>query len=193
MSPWVNPDDKNAKKRFKLGKLDDKKSRIVNQRPYANNLDVIVDYVFSNANPSVRGSAAISDPRNVSIKVQHSFVALPKNDYQPRQDDARIGYFTNQFDNMTSADWAPYEDVIKRWDLQKKDPSAALSEPVKPITWWIENTTPVEWRDTIRDAVLAWNTSFEKAGFKNAIEVKIQPDDADWDAGDINYLSLIHI
>ncbi|WP_417699052.1 zinc-dependent metalloprotease [Pseudoalteromonas lipolytica] len=187
VSPWVNPDDKNAKKRFKLGKLDDKKSRIVNQRPYANNLDVIVDYVFSNANPSVRGSAAISDPRNVSIKVQHSFVALPKNDYQPRQDDARIGYFTNQFDNMTSADWAPYEDVIKRWDLQKKDPSAALSEPVKPITWWIENTTPVEWRDTIRDAVLAWNTSFEKAGFKNAIEVKIQPDDADWDAGDINY------
>lgn len=187
VSPWSNPKDKNASKRFKLGKLDDKKSRIVKQRPYPNNLDVVVDYVFSNANPTVRGSNAVSDPRNVSIKVQHSFVALPKNDYQARQDDARIGYFTNEFDNMTSADWAPYEDVIKRWDLQKKDPTAALSEPVKPITWWIENTTPVEWRDTIRDAVLAWNSSFEKAGFKNAIEVKVQPDDADWDAGDINY------
>ncbi|MEZ7279711.1 zinc-dependent metalloprotease [Pseudoalteromonas sp. 68 DY56-GL68] len=187
ISPWPNPDDKNAKKRFKLGKLDDKKSRIVQHRPYPNNLDITVDYVFTNANPSVRGSEAISDPRNVSIKVQHSFVALPKNNYQPRHDDARIGYFTNQFDNMTSADWAPYEDVIKRWDLQKKDPTAALSEPVKPITWWIENTTPIEWRDTIRDAVLAWNPSFEKAGIKNAIQVKIQPDDADWDAGDINY------
>jgi hypothetical protein len=187
ISPWPNPDDKNAKKRFKLGKLDDKKSRIVQHRPYPNNLDITVDYVFTNANPSVRGSEAISDPRNVSIKVQHSFVALPKNNYQPRHDDARIGYFTNQFDNMTSADWAPYEDVIKRWDLQKKDPTAALSEPVKPITWWIENTTPIEWRDTIRDAVLAWNPSFEKAGIKNAIQVKVQPDDADWDAGDINY------
>jgi hypothetical protein len=187
VSPWVNPKDKDASKRFKLGKLDDKKSRITTQRPYPNNLDVVVDYVFTNAEPKVRGSSAVSDPRNVSIKVQHSFVALPSNNYQPRLDDARIGYFTNQFDNMTSADWAPYEDVIKRWDLQKKDPSAALSEPVKPITWWIENTTPVEWRDTIRDAVLAWNSSFEKAGFKNAIEVKIQPDDADWDAGDINY------
>ncbi|MCF7501800.1 zinc-dependent metalloprotease [Pseudoalteromonas sp. L1] len=187
ISPWPNPDDKNAKKRFKLGKLDDKKSRIVQHRPYPNNLDITVDYVFTNANPSVRGSEAISDPRNVSIKVQHSFVALPKNNYQPRHDDARIGYFTNQFDNMTSADWAPYEDVIKRWDLQKKDPTAALSEPVKPITWWIENTTPIEWRDTIRDAVLAWNSSFEKAGIKNAIQVKVQPDDADWDAGDINY------
>ena len=187
VSPWPNPNDKNAKKRFKVGKLSDKKSRIIKQRPYPNNLDVVVDYVFENANPSVRGSSAISDPRNVSVKVQHSFVALPENSYQPRIDDARIGYFTNQFDQMTSPDWAPYKDVIKRWDLQKKDPSAALSEPVKPITWWIENTTPVEWRDTIKEATLAWNSSFEKAGFKNAIEVKVQPDDADWDAGDINY------
>lgn len=187
VSPTPNPADKNAKKRFKVGKLDAKKSRIIKQRPYPNNLDVVVDYVFTNPSPTVRGSNAVSDPRSVSVKVQHSFVALPKNDYHPRMDDARIGYFTNQFDQMTSTDWAPYEDVIKRWDLQKKDPSAALSEPVKPITWWIENTTPIQWRDTIRDAVLTWNTSFEKAGFKNALEVKVQPDDADWDAGDINY------
>ncbi len=187
VSPTINPADKNAKKRFKVGKLDSKKSRIIKQRPYPNNLDVVVDYVFTNASPTVRGSGAISDPRSVSVKVQHSFVALPKNNYQPRLDDARIGYFTNQFDQMTSTDWTPYEDVIKRWDLQKKDPSAALSEPVKPITWWIENTTPIEWRDTIKDAVLAWNSSFEKAGLKNALEVKVQPDDADWDAGDINY------
>ena len=187
VSPTINPADKNAKKRFKVGKLDSKKSRIIKQRPYPNNLDVVVDYVFTNASPTVRGSGAVSDPRSVSVKVQHSFVALPQNNYQPRLDDARIGYFTNQFDQMTSTDWTPYEDVIKRWDLQKKNPSAALSEPVKPITWWIENTTPIEWRDTIKDAVLAWNSSFEKAGFKNALEVKIQPDDADWDAGDINY------
>ncbi|MBH0069216.1 zinc-dependent metalloprotease [Pseudoalteromonas sp. NZS100] len=187
VSPTPNPADKNAKKRFKVGKLDDKKSRIIKQRPYPNNLDVVVDYVFTNPSPTVRGSNAVSDPRSVSVKVQHSFVALPNNNYAPRMDDARIGYFTNQFDQMTSTDWAPYQDVIKRWDLQKKDPSAALSEPVKPITWWIENTTPIQWRDTIRDAVLTWNTSFVKAGFKNALEVKVQPDDADWDAGDINY------
>ncbi|WP_105265483.1 zinc-dependent metalloprotease [Pseudoalteromonas sp. T1lg76] len=187
VSPWSNPDDKDAKKRFKLGKLDDKKSRIIKHRPYPNNIDIVVDYVFNNDNPSVRGSAAISDPRAVSIKVQHSFVALPQNDYQPRYDDARIGYFSNQFDDMTSADWAPYKDVIKRWNLVKKDPHAELSEPVEPIVWWIENTTPVEWRDTIKEGVLGWNSSFEKAGFKNALVVKVQPDDADWDAGDINY------
>ncbi|MEQ3512231.1 zinc-dependent metalloprotease [Pseudoalteromonas sp. BZB3] len=187
VSPWKRAGDKNASKRFNVGKLDSKKSRIIKQRPYSNNLDIVVDYVFSNPNPSVRGSAAVTDPRSVSVKVQHSFVALPKNDYQPRKDDARIGYFTNQFDVMTSPDWTPYNDVIKRWDLVKKDPSAELSEPVEPIVWWIENTTPVEWRDTVRDGVLAWNSAFEKIGFKNALVVKVQPDDADWDAGDINY------
>ncbi|WP_462156896.1 zinc-dependent metalloprotease [Pseudoalteromonas sp. GB56] len=187
VSPWANPDDKDAKKRFKLGKLDGKKSRIIKHRPYPNNIDIVVDYVFDNDNPSVRGSEAISDPRSVSIKVQHSFVALPQNNYQPRYDDARIGFFTNQFDDMTSPDWAPYKDVIKRWNLVKKDPNAAVSEPVEPIVWWIENTTPVEWRDTIEKGVLAWNAAFEKAGFKNALVVKVQPDDAQWDAGDINY------
>ncbi|WP_440054496.1 zinc-dependent metalloprotease [Pseudoalteromonas sp. T1lg65] len=187
VSPWKNPNDKNAAKRFALGKLDDKKSRVVKHRAYDNNVDVVVDYVFSNPNPAVFGSNSITDPRFVTVTVQHSFIALPQNGYQPRYDDARVGYFINQFDDMTSPDWAPYKDVIKRWNLVKKDPSAAISEPVEPIVWWIENTTPVEWRDTIRDAVLAWNTSFEKVGFKNAIVVKQQPDDADWEAGDVNY------
>jgi len=187
VSPWVIPDDPNAKTRFNLGKLDDKKSRIIKHRPYPENLDIVVDYVFADPNPGIRGGNALSDPRSVSIKVQHSFIALPQNNFQPRFDDARVGYFTTQVDDMTSADWAPFRDVIHRWDLQKKDPAAALSEPVKPIVWWIENTTPLEWRDTVAAGVLAWNSAFEKAGFKNALEVRIQPDDADWDAGDINY------
>ena len=53
--------------------------------------------------------------------------------------------------------------------------------------FWIENTTPLEYRDTIATATLAWNEAFEQAGFKNAVQVRVQPDDADWDAGDIRY------
>lgn len=53
--------------------------------------------------------------------------------------------------------------------------------------WWIENTTPQEFRPIIRDAALEWNRAFESAGFKNALEIYEQPDDADWDAGDIRY------
>jgi len=187
VSPWARAGDKNAKKRFKVGKLNDKKSRILNKRAYDNNVDVVVDYVFNNPNPSVYGSKAVSDPRSISIKLQHSFIELPKEDFAPRYEDARIGYFGTQYDQMTSNSWAPYKDVINRWNLVKKNPNAALSEPVEPIVWWIENTTPLEWRDTISNAVLAWNSSFEKAGFKNAMQVKIQPDDATWQAGDLNY------
>ena len=187
VSPWARVNDKNAKKRFKLGKMNDKKSRILHKRAYEDNVDVIVDYVFNNANPSVYGSNAVSDPRSVSIKLQHSFVELPKEQFDPRYDDARVGYFTHQYDKMTSSDWAPYRDVIKRWNLVKQDKTAEVSEPVEPIVWWIENTTPHEWRETIKEGVLAWNSSFEKAGFKNALQVKVQPDDATWDAADINY------
>ncbi|MBI3235806.1 MAG: zinc-dependent metalloprotease, partial [Bacteroidetes bacterium] len=79
------------------------------------------------------------------------------------------------------------KDMIHRWNLEKKDKSAALSEPVEPITWWIENTTPVEFRSVIKDAALTWNLAFEKAGFKNAIKVEEQPDTSSWDAGDIRY------
>ena len=69
----------------------------------------------------------------------------------------------------------------------KKDPTAKISDPVEPITWWIENTTPYEFRDLIKTAGLSWNSAFEKAGFSNVIQIKVQPDDATWDAGDIRY------
>jgi len=100
---------------------------------------------------------------------------------------SRIGYFTDQVTDLTSPSPTPYRDLIHRWDLVKKDKNAVLSEPVEPIVWWIENTTPRQLRDTIRNAALAWNEAFEAAGFKNALVVKEQPDDADWDAGDIRY------
>ena len=176
-----------APPRFKLGKLSKDKTKYVGLRSYPKNTDVTVEYVFDNPAPSVGGGAEVTDPRNVSIQLQHSFIEMPDNDFQPRRDDARLGYFTEQVTDLTSDSWAPYRDVINVWNLVKKDPTAELSEPVEPITWWIENTTPVEWRDTIKEGVLAWNQSFEKAGFKNAMVVKVQPDDAEWDAGDIRY------
>jgi hypothetical protein len=71
--------------------------------------------------------------------------------------------------------------------LEKKDPDADISEPKEPITFWIENTTPLEFRDAVKEGIIRWNKAFEGAGFKKAIHVKIQPDDADWDAGDLRY------
>ena len=112
---------------------------------------------------------------------------MPDEGYEVRYDDPRVGYFLTFVNDMTETGTTNYKDMINRWRLVKKNPDQKISEPVEPITWWIENSTPHEWRETIKDGVLAWNEAFENAGFKNALEVKIQPDDADWDAGDIRY------
>ncbi len=174
-------------KAFKLGSINKEKTKYAKVRNYAENTNITVEYVFGSSKPKNGGSRAVTDARNVSIQVQHSFIKVPENDYEPRFEDPRIGYFTDQVTDMTSVDATPYRDLISRWHLKKKDPTAALSDPETPITWWIENTTPLEWRDVIAEGVLQWNVAFEKAGFSNAMEVKIQPDDAEWDAGDIRY------
>ena len=174
-------------KGFKLGNLSKSKTRYNKIRSYPDNTDVMVEYTYESKYPSKRGGGAITDSRVVSITVQHSIIKMPNNNYKPRRDDSRVGYFTTQSNHMTSVDQVNYRDFINRWDLVKKYPDKQLSEPVKPITWWIENTTPIEFRQIIKDGVESWNLAFEKAGFINAIEVKIQPDTADWDAGDIRY------
>lgn len=172
---------------FSLGNLDKDKTKVSAIRNYPENTDVCIEYVYSTPSVLNGGSSAVTDGRNVSIKVYHSLIAMPENDYEVRFDDPRVGYFTTQVDDQTATNSTPYRDLVHRWNLVKKDPNAALSEPVTPITWWMENTTPVEWRATVEAGVLEWNKAFEKAGFKNAMVVKMQPDDADWDAGDIRY------
>jgi len=172
---------------FSLGKFDKNKSKIKEIKNYPENTNVKTEYVYSNPSVLNGGSNAVTDGRNVSIKVFHTFMNMPESDYETRLDDARVGYFLTQTNNMTSTDVVNYRDFIHRWKLVKKNPNATMSDPVTPITWWIENSTPVEFRETIKDGVLAWNEAFKKAGFNNAMVVKVQPDDADWDAGDVRY------
>lgn len=175
-----------------LGKLSETKTKFTSLRGYPDNTVIGVEYVFENPSPtwaldSKVEADEVTDARYVSIKVQHSLIKVPENDFKPRYDDPRIGYFGTQVTDMTSTDTTPYRDVIHRWHLVKQKPGTKLSEPVTPITFWIENTTPVELRDIIRDATLRWNQAFETAGFKDAVVVKQQPENATWDAGDINY------
>ena len=185
VKPSPNPDA--PPDAFTIGELSGDKTKFADIRNYPQNSDIIVDYVFESRYPTVRASGAVTDERAITVKVQHSLIAMPDDGFTPRLDDYRVGYFFDQVTDLTSDKAAPYRDLITRWRLEKQDPDAAVSDPVTPITWWIENTTPEQYRDTIRDAVLAWNSAFEKAGFSNAIEVKVQPNDADWDAGDIRY------
>lgn len=185
VKPTKTPDAKGP--RFSLGSLSTDKTKIRRIKNYPENTDLIVEYVYDSSSPVVRGGEDVTDARSVSIVMRHSLIEMPKNDYVPRSDDSRIGYFSTRLTDLTSTEVTPYRDMIRRWHLVKKNPKAKLSKPVKPITFWIENTTPKEIRKVVKKGALAWNRAFETAGFKDAIEVKVQPDDVEWDAGDIRY------
>ena len=172
---------------FVWGQLSAEKSRILSFHNYPQNTDVEIEYVFENPPSYGYKEEDAADPRNISISLRYSLIEMPENDFEPRLADQRVGYFTERITNLTSVDLTPYDDLINKWDLQKKNPEEVLSEPVKPITFWLENSTPKDLIPYIKEGVLAWNSAFEKAGFKNAVAVKVQPDDADWDAGDIRY------
>ena len=186
IKPSPNPNSKPGS-RFSLGSLNKKKCQYISINNYPFNSDIAIKYVFDNPLPVNRGGPGITDPRSVNLVIQHSFIEVPDNNYSPRHDDPRVGYFMTQVTDMTSVSNTPYRDLIHRWSLQKKYPELPISEPIDPIIFWIENTTPLEFRDAVKEGVLRWNKAFRTAGFKNAIQVKVQPDDADWDAGDIRY------
>jgi hypothetical protein len=172
---------------FNLGTLNPSKSKYNTIRSFPQNTDIQVDLAYDNPAPYNSGGNDITDARYVRVRMQHTFIEMPKNNYRPRFDDPRVGFFTQEKDDLTSISPVNYRDVINRWNLVKKDPGAALSEPVEPIVWWIENTTPVEYRKTIKEAGEKWNEAFEKAGFKNAVVMKQMPDQVDWDPSDIRY------
>lgn len=172
---------------FNLGSLSSSKSGYLKLNSFPKNTDVAVSLAYENPSPIKFGGKDITDARYVQVKLQHSFIEMPENDYTVRYDDPRVGYFTQEIDDMTTTKVPNYKDVINRWHLVKKDPKAALSEPVEPIVWWVENTTPVEARETILQAGRKWNEAFEKAGFKNAVVMKQMPDTATWDPADIRY------
>lgn len=130
----------------------------------------------------------VPDSRGATIHVHYSISMLPETGYQPRLADDRVGYFlTAVKDYSRKGTEDRFVRYINRWDLQKADPSAEISPPKKPIVFWIERTVPFKYRKAISDGILEWNKAYEKAGFYNAIEVRQQPDNADWDPEDINY------
>jgi hypothetical protein len=172
---------------FNLGNLNSSKSKYHTVRSFPNNTDIVVDLAYDNPVPFNQGGPDITDARYVRVRMQHTFLEVPKNDFRARRADPRVGFFGPEINDQTSISPTPFKDIIDRWHLKKKDPAAAISEPVEPIVWWVENTTPIEYRQTIVEAGLKWNEAFEKAGFKNAVVMNIQPDNCDWDPADIRY------
>ena len=123
--------------------------------------------------------------------VHHSLVVLPETPMQGRFADPRVGYFTEEFtDYSHTKQWAVQREFINRFRLEKKDPAAAVSEVVKPITFYLSKEIPEKWRPYMKQGVEDWAPAFEKAGFKNAIVCKDAPtrtEDPNWDPEDARY------
>ena len=130
------------------------------------------------------------DARSVFVGFVYNFAPLPEP-MRPRLADDRVGFQTTVVSDYTSdTERTPRRYFIERWRLEKRDPDAALSEPKRPITFWIDRNVPVAYRPTIEAGVLAWNAAFERIGFRNAIVVKTQPDDANFDTLDAHHASI---
>ena len=169
------------------GKIDKSKTYVDLVKNYDKNTTVDVVYGFFNPKPKNNTVDAVADKRFTFGKVRHLFVEMPDDQFEPRVADQRVGYFSQKVTDLSSYNYSPVVDLINKWRLIKKNPNDPISEPVEPIVYWVENSTPDEIKPFVVEGIEAWNPAFEKAGFKNAIVAKIQPDDADWDAGDIQY------
>lgn len=168
------------------GRPDPSKTLI--DKVYNNKTNTAVEVTFAYTNNSPNSDAysvsAVTDPRYLSVTGRHIFIKMPEDGYEPRINDHRVGYFVNKSTDLTSYENYPNFALINKWRLIKKDPTAAMSEPVEPIVYWVENTTPEEIIPAVVAGIENWNIAFEEAGFKNAIVAKIQPKDSEWDAAD---------
>lgn len=141
--------------------------------------------------PTPTPPQATPDPRSLFVDYVYSFLALPETPMAPRLADPRLGHFTQSFTDLGSDLKAnPRVHYVNRWRLEKKDPMAEMSEPIKPITYWMDKNIPVKYRGAVEAGIVEWNKAFEKIGFRNAVVAKQQPDDANWDNMDAGHASI---
>ncbi|RMG67018.1 MAG: DUF5117 domain-containing protein [Calditrichaeota bacterium] len=155
-------------------------------KSFPQNTEIEVTLHFKSKRPTP--IFTLPDSRSMLHRYHFSLSTLPETDYHPREADDRVGHFLTMYQDYTSLlQESPYTRYITRWQLEKAEPRFKVSPPRKPIVFWIENTVPVEYRDAIREGILKWNRAFERIGFKDAIQVRQMPDDADWDPADVRY------
>lgn len=148
--------------------------------PLNTELEASVTFINTDGNTGNYVSSVAPSADAVTLRIHQSFVQLPDSDYRPRLYDPRSSYIPLSFYDYASPVSTPIEkSFIMRHRLKKKDPSAAMSEPVKPIIYYLDNGTPEPIRSALLEGAGWWNQAFEAAGYKNAFQVKMLPQDAD--------------
>ncbi|MCA1577189.1 MAG: zinc-dependent metalloprotease [Acidobacteria bacterium] len=191
-----------ARTRLRARGFDASRSFIEKTKSFPTNIEVEVSQTYTSPpemtpggggpqpapNPFAQGMRAGT---NATVVMHYSMVKLPEKPMMPRLFDERVGYFSiRKFDYGIDEHRAPQRRYITRWRLEKKDPGAAISEPVKPIVYYVDPATPAKWVSYIKKGIEDWQPAFEAAGFKNAIIAKEAPsktEDPNWDPEDARY------
>ena len=153
---------------------------LARSKAFPKNTEIEVTLTFASDNPGPIVTRVAPDPRALTVRVHHSLVEPPAPGFTPRLADPRIGLSTLAFKDY-SAPYSHSTDVrwVRRWRLEKRDPNAALSEPKRPIAFYLDGGIPEPVRSAMREGTLWWNKAFEAAGFRNAIQVLDPPPDMD--------------
>ncbi len=185
------------------GNIDDDRTWIDRAVPYPDNLNIYSTLTFANSSAGGRGGrggapptptpapgrrgGSNNNPSN-TVVVSWSFHRLPDTPMTGRLCDDRVGYFQAQFTDFTAEGQQVKQTCyIQRYRLEKKNPDAAVSDPVKPIIYYIDPATPAKWVPYFKAGIEDWQEAFEAAGFSNAILGLEAPDDPDWSPEDARY------
>jgi hypothetical protein len=185
------------KRRLRMATIDPQRSYLDNVKVFPNN--VLVKYFHT----------WVPDPKDLTrpweadesavwpgipFVFTTNFLLLPEQPMKGRYWDARVGYYSVDFDDYgTELPWRVARGLIMRYRLEKKDPAAPVSEPVQPIVFYLSPEVPERWRPYIKQGIEAWQPVFEAAGFRHAIVARDAPtasDDPSWDPEDARYSVL---
>jgi hypothetical protein len=162
--------------------LDRERSRLhlERTRAFPDNTEVEAALTFTSDQPGPRLRLHAPDARALTLRQHHSFVRLPDGGYRPRAFDPRIGLFAIAFfDFARPFDQDPVRRYAMRHRLQKKDPQAPLSEPVKPIVYYLDRAVPEPYRTAFKEGTRWWSRMLEQAGYKDALRVEDMPEGMD--------------
>ena len=169
-------------------RLDESRTYFGDTKAFPENVVIHVEQLWASSAPHVAPDTA-PDARSMQMDVVYNFAQLPQDQYRPRYADDRMGiYDAIYLDFSPSTDTARdrFKRYLVRWNFAPEDP-ARPSKATHPMVFYESNTIPERWRKPIADAVLKWNDALAKAGILDAIQVKPQPEDPNWDPDDIRY------
>jgi hypothetical protein len=184
-----------ARRSLNAGSMDSKRSFVESSKSFPTNVETRITATYApGKRPTIPGAprrpgADIPSSSGMTAVLHHSMVLLPDVPMKPRVWDPRVGFFTVRFIDFANNKNHEAENVryIARWRLEKKNPKKKMSEPVKPIVFYVGAGTPEKWKSYVKAGIDMWQSAFEAAGFKNAIVGMYPPDpsvDPDWDPED---------